>query len=46
MSREVMFWVWFGTMMAMAIVPLILGAMLVRKFNRDQENGHGHDKPA
>lgn len=45
MSREVMFWVWFGTMMGMVIVPMILGALLVHRFNREQD-GKGHGKSA
>ena len=42
MSREAMFWIWLASTAAIVIV----GALLVRKFNRDQDKGQGHDKPA
>lgn len=40
------FWFWLASTAAIVIVPMILGALLVRKFNRDQEKGSGRDKPA
>ena len=46
MSRETMFWIWLASTAAIVIVPMILGALLVRKFNRDQEKDGGRDKPA
>lgn len=33
------FWIWLASTAAIVIVPMILGALLVRKFNRDQEKG-------
>ena len=50
MTRETMFWIWMATMTGIVVVPMIFGAILVHRFNKEQDKdekkGQGHDKPA